>query len=142
MQERLQALLDASSQLSFVERYILNPLLLIYSVISQFPRHCRSSCGALISSISTPGGGDGPPPLLFASYSTPGGGDVPPPPPLTTISSTGGETPLPPPPSDSNSTLRGPFPTISTTGGTRPLLHIRSPRFWRQEDGLSLLHLH
>ena len=51
MEERLQALLDASSQLSFVERYILNPLRRMYSVVSQFPRHYHSSCGALISSI-------------------------------------------------------------------------------------------
>jgi len=51
MEERLRALLDASSQLSFVERYILNPLRRMYSVVSQFPRHYHSSCGALISSI-------------------------------------------------------------------------------------------
>ena len=51
MQERLQALLKASSQLSFVERFLLDPLGRMYSVISQFPRHFCSSCGALLSSI-------------------------------------------------------------------------------------------
>jgi len=51
MQERLQALLEASTQLSFVERSLLDPLGRMYSVISQIPRHFCSSCGALLSSI-------------------------------------------------------------------------------------------